>query len=926
MKKKRTSNFNSIFVSLIVLILFAVLVAAAVPTFSISETNSTVTEDVLFTYNFTANVTWDGSYSPMVFSISEINSDSHTSTNASDYYWISINSSSGVMTINSTLDNETGNLNISVYVKNSNSPPGGTTDRFFFNISSINDKPKFQNLGANRTLDKSLFSLMLYATDEELDNNFTFNVSVKTCPGGGTACQLFNLTYFNATATNISFTPSIEQNGTFEINFSVKDNRSSGYYSEYWNWTIAWNYDPYFTYVCNNERDSAVENTEFTCWVNASDPDETTSLNFTANYTWLTFNGTTLSSTIKIPLTATNASALVNFTANDSMVGNWSVNISLADTSSLTGRNSTLVYFYVSNVNDTVYLDEIANQTSYNSSTFSIYFNASDEDNLVPDKNVFNETLEFYTNNSNFSFVSREVISGTNITQARFTYNGTQMGAGNYTVKVWVNDSNNFSSSMQIFTIQILANTMSVWGVVETNYSLVENTNFFLNLSSNVTDADVGDTITFSHSNDTSFASFLINETTAVINFTPTDADVGHHIVTITATDGKTPISLDFNFTVNNTNDNPIIDEPLTTSPAGARIDSASNMNFTKSSASTITLEVWDGDLAIPSGQSSFYSENLTLNLTIAGPNSALFSFGSPLAITGKTNKTRFVASFTPTSTGDYNITINITDATNLSDMIRFNLSVSQGAVETVTTTVPTSGGGGSDDIPVALKIIIPGPVSSKKRDKIILPVQLYNSGKTTLREIVLSGKVAKNGILRNEIIASFDQSTFTSLAVGERKNLTLIVDVNTEEIGLYEVTINASVKSPKYEDWGKIYLTVEEGEKIEEKLVFTEEYVIGNPECAELKELVDEAKALAERGDTEGAARKLNEALEACKQAISQKSILTGWTLKSFEENAISYTAIGSLIAAVLGFAYYQYRRIRLKREVLTGVKENIS
>jgi len=916
MKKREGNLIGRLFLPVIALILFAALVLATGPYFHTSETTTIGYEDNIVTYNFTANVS-NPDNDVLFFTITNITADPDLGVSSiDDYYWISLNSSTGILTINATLDNETSNFTISVKVS-SEGEQSGHIQPFYFNISAVNDAPKFANLGGNRTLDKSPFELILYATDEENDNNFTFNVSFISCPGGG-SCQLFNLTYYNATATNISFTPLVSEAGTYEINFSVKDNRSSGFYSEFWNWTIIWNYDPYFTYVCDNER-STTENSEFTCWVNVSDIDEENNLTLTANYTWFTFNGSVLSNTITVPVSDGNVSALVNFTANDTMVGNWSVNISVTDTGSVTGRNSTTFYFFIDNVNDSLFLYEIDNITGYNSSNYTLYVNASDDDILVPDKNVFNETLTFHLNNSNASVVSTQIIQNTNITTATITIDTQRLGIGNHTIKIWVNDSNNFSSMERDFTIQIFENSEPVWNALETNYSYTEGDNIYLNLSGNVTDADPDDNITFSYTSDTSFASFSINETTGIINFTATDFDVGSHIVTITATDGKTPVSMDFNFTINNTNDPPIIDEPLTTSPSSARIDTASNMNFTVDTAAIIFVEVWDEDFKIPSEQSSFYKENLSLNLTIEGPNTSLFAFEDDIAISGKQNKTRFTASFTPTSSdiGNYNITINVSDASNLSDIIMFNLSVSQATSTTeTTTTTPTtsSGGGGGSDTPVTLKIITPGPVSSRRRDTIILPVQLYNSGKTTLSEIVLTASIAKDGIIRDDILVSFDQSTFSSLKTNERKNVTLTIDVNTEELGLYEITINATVKSPSYSDWGKIYLTVEEGLDIQEKIIFTEEYIVGNPECAELKEIVDEAKELYSKGDLVGSKRKLDEALEACKMAISQTSI-TGGVIRRFEENAISYTAIASLLAALLGLAYYQYRRFRLKR-----------
>lgn len=116
----------------------------------------------------------------------------------------------------------------------------------------------------------------------------------------------------------------------------------------------------------------------------------------------------------------------------------------------------------------------------------------------------------------------------------------------------------------------------------------------------------------------------------------------------ITASDGKLTNETQFNFTVYNVNDAPVIDSPLTVDNATA--DSNSNINITEDNVTTITMWIDDNDFKIPSGQKSFYDENLTINLTIEGPNTSLFEFitasGYPTA--EHPERTRYDATFTP--------------------------------------------------------------------------------------------------------------------------------------------------------------------------------------------------------------------------------------------------------------------------------------
>ena len=964
-------------------------------------------------------------------------------------------------------------------------------------------------------------------------------------------------------------------------------------------------------------------------------------MTITANYTWFKFNSTgTNTANVSVNSTTNfNGTFIVNFTATDTEVGNWSLNISLRDTGSPVGANSTVFYFYVGNVNDSVSIDDIANKTCYTSEgNCSIYVNASDNDLLIPDKNVYNESLTFTSNDSNVNISATSYIFGTNKTRATITFDSNVLGNGNRTVNITVRDRNNFSIASDLFTIQVLSNNAPVWNSsTQTNHTLTENTNFYLNLSQNVTDD--GGVISFSFSNDTAFSSFSINQTTGIINFTPIDVDVGQHIVIINATDGITPTPLTFNFTVRNINDTPVI-QTFPDNQSGsynyAGNSSIGQINVTEDNVVRLKLWVHDDDLKIPSNQKSFYRENITINLTLQGPNSTLFRFtaGSDWSGTPNNQRQEFQADFIPRKgdVGNYNITINATDNNSLSHTITFNFTVleinhapnltklgniatsviesiyvnynvsdledknessalgnftfiitnltaggnflnssnfnsttgvlnftfsqqyagfwtynvsvndSSGLIDseiinvtvydypnilspasnsqfnlvennsyqfnftvnstvgyilnntlnytliingvvrnstngngnasvfgwnfapnftdettcsgvvnltlnvsnvklsnsttwnltinhtnaplsfsssisdisggspssltlsdyfsdidasdscvnqtigfitnlisgsgittsvtnwtnigtpsinfsassnaasnysiiayeydgtnyssailsnatsnnfsvtlTVSTTVvqtPNSGGGSSTvQKLISLKIIVPEPISSKKKDKLVIPIGIVNDGEVDLNEIVLSSLIAKNGLLRSDLISSFDRSFIKSLPVGKRENVTLIVDVDTNTTGIFEVTLNGTVKSPKYSDYGKFYIEIRKDDDILEKIVFTEEFIVGYPECAELKEAVDEAKRLYATGDLVATQNKLDEIVLACKRAIAQP--VSKKINKNIVEDLFAYVSLASVIALGVGFGYYQFRKIKLKRQI---------
>ncbi|MFH1290874.1 MAG: hypothetical protein ABIH92_05730 [Nanoarchaeota archaeon] len=1365
---------------------------------TISSISFSNVEDNYSANNFSQYVREDDVNDVLAYSIVNITSNKHAETTASYYQdWIWLNSSNGFIYVNATNDTEAADYAITLQVLdngNDGQDIGGLIKTVSVNVASENDPPYFVNLGENRTLNKSFFELILSAADEENDINYTFNVSFLNCvhtsinpPTGPDNCTLFNLTYYNGTATNISFTPQDNQRGEYEINFSVVDFRNAKH-SEVVNWTFTWNDPPYFVYVCDNER-NATEDSEFTCYINASDIDEVNNLTFSANYSWFTFNSTATNQ-ITIPESGTeNFSAFVNFTPTDSAVGNWSVNITITDTGDATTaslHNSTVFYFFVDNINDSVSIVNITDQLVWTSSTSEeIPVNATDGDLLIPDDGVYDETLTFIINNSNIAVSGYTEVAGTNRAEATLSFNPNNLGVGNHTVNVTAFDLNNNSVDSDIFTIEVRGNNAPQWdATTETDHLLTEDVPFYLNLSENVTDIDSGETLTFNYLinnlGDGGFPGFS-NTSAGIINFTPNDYDVGYHNVTITVTDSKASDSLEFNFTVQNVLDNPLIPSGTTgldVNTPNATVDASHNITAQEDNYTKVLLGVRDDDYRIE--QVDFYNEDITVNLTIKGPNTTLFSFGAgSLTSFPGNNETRFTATFTPrkADVGNYNISINVTDASGLSDFIYFNLTVlesmhipnmteignqavsvlnenlyldinvtdledgndttpgnftfvltnlttggnfltinsSTGVIdftfsashaglweytvtvndtdgmndsETFNITVydypvillPSPGfefnfkenvssqlnftvnhtiqdtlnytliingvirnstigygnateflwnftanftdettclgtinitlnvsnsklsnstswnltinhtnhplsfyntildqgpsgspipltlsdyftdidaadycinqsigftylmvngsdtggtisiaivnwtdgitpqinfsatsdaranysvtaieynvsnpsqalrdatsnnfsvqitatstpqdtstsscfpagtkilmangdqkniedvrlgdyvasynenkklktvgnvldlespirehmckitfedgskleltnehplytkngwksinpeetkkendllavtklkkgemvltsdsayktianmvcwneevqtynlktitpynnfyadsflahnkGGTSTSIRIiSLKIIVPEPVSAKQKDRLVIPLGIVNDGTINLYGILLGATIAKDGLLRNDLLASFDTSSFDALEVGQRENVTLIVDIDTSATGLFEVTINGTVKNPQYSDWAKFYIEIEEDKYVLERIIFTEEFIIGNPECAEFVDLIGEAKALFAQGRSEEALRKSEESLEACKRAISQPP--RPRIYERLGDRFLGYTAIASLIALGLGFSYYYYKKIKLKHQL---------
>lgn len=1184
------------------------------------------TEDISCTYNFSLNVSEDDINDILIYGFNAAN------TSLTDF---DVNLETGTLEINVDKSNNAGAKKIELNVRDTESAT--ISSLLDVNILAVNDAPLFVNF-ENKSFNRSIvFDYLVNITDEENDFPVSLNISFIDCYlaewSSKTNCELFNSSQYiyndMIASINFSFVPTRNDVGNYLIMFNITDSGIPNSTSSVLvNFTVVnINENPYFRYICDNER-NAVEGIEFNCYINASDVDEVNNLSFFSNQPWfLDFKNASVGLATNF-----NGSILVNFTADDENVGNWSINVTVADTGSPSMKNSSIFYFFVDNVNDSVALDDLPSFNAFTSNNYTIYINASDNDLIIPDKNVYDEMLLF---SSNESWANAAVFSiMNNISVAVINIDPNKVGSsGTHKANISVVDrSGNIDS--KILSINVVGNFRPQWDPnTETTHILFEDNIFYLNLSENASDPD-GEAINFSAIYSVPFNSFSIGKTTGIINFIPQDADVGEHIVVINISDKASSSTLEFNFTVMNINDAPLIEGAL----QGNNISvSENNINASEDSAAEIFLFARDDDLKIPVAQRSFYNEILNIVDILEGPNNNLFNFIQDLSFLNEnSNRSLFVARFTPRKgdVGVYNVSINLTDSSGILKTLKFNLNIleinhapkiinladqgtsanrtfyydinssdiedgndsdgnlsysyqflsgidfingnlnifntttgefnyifndnqvgsyhinisvadtdggithqdfwifvydlpnilfpgtgaifnlvenvsanliftanstgignltyqfyldnelklstnyygngsplvwnvrpnfsdeSYGLFRNITLTVlipefsylnssrtwganishtnapvefikaigdkqgtigkaiiinlsehvydidsfdphynqsaefsinssgvlisksisnwvltltssqvvaeimnitahdlngsikmtkaetnnfeikfeeppvqqvpvqvpvPTSGGGSSGsstDKPVSFKIIFPDPVSAKRGEVVELPITIVNDGKTSLKGIDLKSTIGIEGKAA-DLDISFDKDHIEVLNSGEKEKVILTVPLGRER-GLYEITINASVSDPKYTDWGKIYISVEEGETIVERLLFTEEFIVENPECIELKELVDESRNYLTTGDVVRATEKLDEAVNSCKNAISQKSIFSKNNVRAkLQDTIFIYLLVTTIIAIILGIGYYIYKRMALKRALEEVVGE---
>lgn len=259
-----------------------------------------------------------------------------------------------------------------------------------------------------------------------------------------------------------------------------------------------------------------------------------------------------------------------------------------------------------------------------------------------------------------------------------------------------------------------------------------------------------------------------------------------------------------------------------------------------------------------------------------------------------------------------FNISANSSNTLANSD----NFLVEFTAPSTRTVTTPTSGGGGGGssetEVPVMLKIVVPGSISGYTNDRITVPLKLKNTGDSSFQNVVLDSSVSKNNELRKDFVISFSKNNFNTISPGDIIDLIMTIEVDTTEQGKFEININATSETPSYTDWSKIYLEIKEPNDVEEKILFATDFILENPECAELTEIVKEARNFLNKGDTELALEKAALAVDACKDIIASQGRFR--FEESFEKNFYRYLIMFLVSVILIFLSYYFYRRHKLK------------
>jgi len=721
------SNFIIIFGALLILMSIASVLSS--PKFEKplgtpdSDTTSYLIEDSgIFSYNFSDNVSNNvlPTQYPWTYTLMQINSSYFLNEHDPIFYnaWFNLSSLTGILNINSTNDSMCGRYNVSVLVSDGTR---GDQELFYFIINATNDFPNFTyiNNSYNMTQNQSYITYV-NASDEEKHYPLYFNASFISCttllPRNN--CTLFSFVNSSNNSAMINITPTKNDVGTYTANISVMDygehfnssaypyqtndysQNKTTYYYQLINFTVFAALDINYS-DCENKIFQ--QNRSGSCIINITTKDENDIFNVTSNATLRNyplgngyiFNKTWFFSYNKSAAVNYSYGYLINVTPQATEVGNWTINFSLYDINFSQILYAPIHVYVNKTINYLPIIQNISNQTAALNIITSIPITVWDNDLLIPDKNEtgggYNETLNFTAmilnqsnlnqivtiNGQNNLSVTPFLFPGTNFTNAIMIFTPNLTSGGNYTINFSAKDKKGEINQI-LFNLSIQANSPPNW-TSPINTSMWEGNNSQINFSSYVTDYD-HDSINFTYTDDGTFPSFILNRTSGIANFTPDDSDVGQHLWTVYANDQYFSVPYTFNITIYNIPDSPVIIRPISVSGPGNSVDSTnSNITAVELSLTTISIYVEDNDLKIPDPQKSFYYENLTINYTVNGTNNSMVTFVKNLStpVIGS-NRTQFYAIFTPrrNDNGTYVIFVNISDKTNRSDSIRFNMSV----------------------------------------------------------------------------------------------------------------------------------------------------------------------------------------------------------------------------------------------------------
>jgi len=412
-------------------------------------------------------------------------------------------------------------------------------------IDSVNDAPTISG-SPSSTVDE--------------DTSFDFTPSANDVDGDDLAFSIVNKpnwANFDSTTGQLSGTPTNSFVGVYsDIQISVSDGTESTALSTFSITVINTNDAPV---ISGSPVTSVDEDSAYSFTPTASDVDVGDNLTFSISNqpSWASFD--------------TSTGTLSGTPTNDDVGSFANVIISVSDGTTSTALDAFTIT--VNNTNDAPVISGSPAASVDEDSAYSFTPTASDVD--VGDKLTFSIT-------NKPSWASFDSATGT------LSGTPTNDDVGSFAnIIIAVSDG---TLSVELPSFSVIVNNTNDAPVISGSPATSIDEDSAYSFTPTASDVDVGDNLTFSISNQPSWASF--DASTGTLSGTPKNGDVGSFAnVIISVSDGTTSTALDaFTLTVNNTNDAPVIsgspsasvdeDSAYSFTPTASDVDVGDNLTF----------------------------------------------------------------------------------------------------------------------------------------------------------------------------------------------------------------------------------------------------------------------------------------------------------------------------------------------------------
>lgn len=368
--------------------------------------------------------------------------------------------------------------------------------------------------------------------------------------------------------------------------------------------------------------------------------------------------------------------------------------------------------------------------------------------------------------------------------------------------------------------------------------------------------------------------------------------------------------------------------------PVGNSINMQSIPSYTASSNGlryfTLTIDSINSSSSGPQvniigpENATYLVASIPVNVTLDRSGSCVYNVngGTSSVLSANLSSTGFNGVYNAPNSGSYLLLATCIDTlgNSNSSSVRFSVNLTQASNNNTGNSGSGTGTGGSGTGTgtggstttvslFSLKIITPAPISVSRNATIRTQITVLNDGQLTLRGISFDLFSTKNDFPTNELAALLDINNISVLNPGQSKNLTLSFTVNSDTDAEYAIKIDAHVSQPFYDESAKVFVTTSLNKPLSDKLLLTQNLIISNPECSELKEDFDQAQSLYNAGNMDRADQLLNSTIAGCRRLISDRSqAVLGYG------NDASLLGIVAIVAVVLFVAvfiiYYMRRR----------------